>query len=323
MAASRKQLWSLAALTLGTQTLGVLAGCRQDVGKPADAAAATKASAATPAEATPAEATPVAAAPSGDPSPAEVVDADAPNDAWKPFFDHGLAYCDAAVLAKAWGGSPEEAKTRAGTKIAGGDARILDEVLADARRAVKDPEAVCPFHQSEYSFDDVADLAALWEMDVAEAKARVERKLVWGDRDVIEEALREARTPRGAAERPNDEALRGRFWDAKYTTCDAEVIASHWKMDVLAAKSFAGQKLEWGNRPYLEDELRAAREALVAEREELCPFYRSDYAYADAEALAAVWKIDVEDAKARVTDKLFWGHDDQIKAALASAKRGG
>ena len=34
MAASRKQLWSLAALTLGTQTLGVLAGCRQDVGKP-------------------------------------------------------------------------------------------------------------------------------------------------------------------------------------------------------------------------------------------------------------------------------------------------
>ncbi|MCA9661613.1 MAG: hypothetical protein KC486_24955, partial [Myxococcales bacterium] len=247
----------------------------------------------------------------------------APADAWAKFFDSGLVYCDAAVLARHWGGTPEEAKTKVGTLISAGDTRALDQALAAARTAVSDPAAVCPFHESEYSIADAEALAALWGVDLAEAKARVERKLVWGDRHVIKEYLDEARGPvddPGRIVAGDDAAFRDLFWDSKYTACDAEVMARHWEMDVMDAKAFAGQKIAAGNRSVVEDRLRAARTALESSSAELCPFHYSGYSYADAEVLAAVWEMDVEEAKAFVSDKLFWGGGDNIDEALASGR---
>ena len=127
---------------------------------------------------------------------------------------------------------------------------------------MSDPAAVCPFHESEYSIADAEALAALWGVDLAEAKARVERKLVWGDRHVIKEYLDEARGPvddPGRIVAGDDAAFRDLFWDSKYTACDAEVMARHWEMDVMDAKAFAGQKIAAGNRSVVEDRLRAAR----------------------------------------------------------------
>lgn len=323
MAASRTKLLSLAALTLGTQVLSLLAACRHDAPQRADKDVATAQASAKTDKPEPAAGQVAGSQPAtptqGEPSPA------APADAWARFFDSGLAYCDAAVLAQHWGGTPDDAKTKVGTLLAAGETQALDQALAAARSAVKDPALLCPFHESDYSIAEAEALAALWGVGLADAKARIERKLVWGHHHLIKEYLAEARDPAERAEGQgeaagDDAAFRDIFWDSTYTACDAEVMARHWEMDIMDAKAFAGRKIDAGNRSVVEDRLRAARTALESSSQELCPFHYSGYSYADAEVLAAVWEMDVEEAKANVSDKLFWGGGENIDAALASGR---
>ncbi|MEZ4384811.1 MAG: hypothetical protein R3A79_26005 [Nannocystaceae bacterium] len=326
MAPSRTQLLSLAALTLGTQVLSLLAACRTEVTQ-RGGEQAVAASTPTPTPTPSSIQGDVAAAPVGEPAapvgaalepePAAVAE-----PAVAAFFASELTYCDAVVLAQHWRTTPGEAKAKAGALLVG-DRPQLDDALRSARAAVRDPSALCPFHESDYSYEDAVALAEYWECGVIEAKARVERKLAWGDGDVVKESLAEAR---GADHREeggragDDDAMLDLFWGARYTACDAEVMASHWEMDVMDAKVFAGQKIDAGNRSVVDDRLRAARSALYPRRDALCPFHTSGYAYADAELLAAVWETDVGEAKARVTHKLFWGDSAVIDEALAEGR---
>ncbi|MEO0967769.1 MAG: hypothetical protein AAFX80_05350 [Cyanobacteria bacterium J06639_18] len=112
-------------------------------------------------------------------------------------------YWDARVLADYWGQSIDQSKARIGRKImAGGRAvAILEQFLVDARvqalgstRSSLSRNRYRFFSESKYNYRDASDLAKFWgDRTPLEAKLRIERNLIMGNDEIIEEALRFAR----------------------------------------------------------------------------------------------------------------------------------
>lgn len=119
------------------------------------------------------------------------------------FFRSDYNYWDARVLADYWKQSVEEAKARMGRKILSGreNVAILEQFLVDARTQAL--ESVGPasrrssykfYRESQYNYEDAEDLARFWgDRTPTEAKLRIERNLILGNYEIIEEALRFAR----------------------------------------------------------------------------------------------------------------------------------
>ncbi|MCP6761714.1 MAG: hypothetical protein NHB32_23885 [Fischerella sp. CENA71] len=125
----------------------------------------------------------------------------------RAFLTSKYDYWDARVLADFWGETVEEAKARMGRKILWGSTNIaiLDQFLVDARlqalRAVKLPRTADDsspykfYRDSTYNYNDAAVLAKFWgERSAIDAKVRIERNLILGNDEVIEEALKLARS---------------------------------------------------------------------------------------------------------------------------------
>ena len=118
---------------------------------------------------------------------------------WDAFFNsRKYDYWDARVLANYWGQSIGEAKARIGRKILWGksDVAILEQFLVDARiQALQKTQGSSPslelYGESKYKYDDAAKLAKLWgDSSPYEAKIRIEKNLIFGQQEVIEQALR-------------------------------------------------------------------------------------------------------------------------------------
>ena len=113
-------------------------------------------------------------------------------------------YWDARVLSDYWGQSVGEAKARIGRKILWGakDVAILEQFLVDARvqalRTVgsssvnRNPYRF--YTESKYNYDDAVDLAKFWgDRSPLDAKLRIERNLIMGNDEIVEQALQFAR----------------------------------------------------------------------------------------------------------------------------------
>lgn len=95
------------------------------------------------------------------------------------------------------------------------------------------------------------------------------------------------------------------FWGAGYTIGDAEHLAALWDVELREAKARAGQALldgttppiAPGTYPDLVTTSDPAREA----------FWEAGYTVEDAEALAALWQLDLWDTKARAGQALLDG----------------
>ncbi len=117
---------------------------------------------------------------------------------WKAFFSSKYDYWDARVLADYWGQSIGEAKARMGRKILWGksDVAILEQFLVDARfKALQNIQGSNPslelYSESKYKYNDAQKLAKLWgDSSPWEAKIRIEKNLILGQPEVIEQALR-------------------------------------------------------------------------------------------------------------------------------------
>ncbi|MGF1933162.1 MAG: hypothetical protein RM347_002010 [Nostoc sp. ChiQUE02] len=116
------------------------------------------------------------------------------------FFRSQYDYWDARILANYWGQSVEDAKARIGRKILWGrkDVAILEQFLLDARVKALQSVGTTPnslYNQSKYKYDDAALLAKFWgDPSPWDAKLRIERNLILGNDEIIEEALQYART---------------------------------------------------------------------------------------------------------------------------------
>ena len=113
-------------------------------------------------------------------------------------------YWDAHVLADYWKQSVNEAKARIGRKILWGpeNVAILEQFLVDARtqalrevQPASSPGAYKFYGKSKYDYEDAADLAKFWgERTPTDAKIRIERNLILGNEEIIDRALRFARS---------------------------------------------------------------------------------------------------------------------------------
>jgi hypothetical protein len=121
------------------------------------------------------------------------------NKELQAFFNSKYDYWDARVLADFWGQSIDEAKARIGRKVLWGptNVAILEQFLVDARvNALRSANRNSSrfFVESEYTYDDAKALARFWgERSPADAKLRIERNLILGNNEMIDQALQYAR----------------------------------------------------------------------------------------------------------------------------------
>ena len=117
------------------------------------------------------------------------------------FSNSKYDYWDARVLGDYWGQSAYEAKARIGRKILWGksDVAILEQFLVDARfKALQKMQSSSPslelYGESTYNYNDAQKLATLWgDSSPYEAKIRIEKNLILGQPEVIEQALQQAK----------------------------------------------------------------------------------------------------------------------------------
>lgn len=112
-------------------------------------------------------------------------------------------YWDARVLADYWGQSVDEAKARMGRKILWGskDVAILEQFLVDARvnalqlvESAPELSSYKLFRESKLTYEDAEALAKLWgDPSPIDAKLRIERNLILGNDEILQQALRDAR----------------------------------------------------------------------------------------------------------------------------------
>lgn len=105
-----------------------------------------------------------------------------------------------------------------------------------------------------------------------------------------------------------------RYAASGYSYCDAMTLGTFWKESVDDAKATIGRKIGWGNAAIVKDNIADARK-----QGDRCNFADTGIAYADAEAVAALCKTSVGEAKAALAEKVSMGMkslaDDVIRDA--------
>lgn len=227
-------------------------------------------------------------------------------------------YCDARVLAGFWGLEVDEAKVRMGRSF--DDQDQLDEDLLDQARERYMAEGLrCDFYASGYTYDDAQALAALYEMDIMEAKALMDDKLTRGDAEILNSVLMEAHGP--DLHHQQEEEVLYEAWDvSEYNYCDAFVLGELWDTDSWDGKITIGYKLINGYQDVLQESMTEARIQAV-QNNTLCD-WRWEFAFEDVDLLASYWDTTLDDSKARVSTKLTYGDHKLVRDLLAKARQG-
>ncbi|HMV68313.1 MAG TPA: hypothetical protein PKA64_15810 [Myxococcota bacterium] len=97
--------------------------------------------------------------------------------------------CDLDVLAAYWKKDLPEIKTLVRTNVAAGTPQKVEKRLAPARAALAGDTSMCPFWELPYTYDDAEAIASAWGVDVAQVKARIEKKARAGNLSVIDSKL--------------------------------------------------------------------------------------------------------------------------------------
>lgn len=113
----------------------------------------------------------------------------------RAFFDSNLHYCDARLLAAAWGISVTEAKVSLGSKVYynGDDASYFSELMAPARAsAMQQGQPTCEWVETNYSYNDAEALGCFWGVSPEDAKLRIAQKVTAGEDSKVRYALTQA-----------------------------------------------------------------------------------------------------------------------------------
>lgn len=116
------------------------------------------------------------------------------------------------------------------------------------------------FFQSKYSYSNARILADFWGQSLGEAKARIGRKILWGQRDVaiLEQFLVDAKTK--ALQSLNAETPRlTLFSELGYTYKDAESLSKFWGGSAYESKVRIEKNLVLGNEAIVKRALGYAR----------------------------------------------------------------
>jgi hypothetical protein len=242
------------------------------------------------------------------------------------FFDAGWRYCDAVVLTGVWGGDTWEAKVRAGRQLSDGGTADVKRAVEDARKAARDGRGrPCAFHETGYGYDDAAALAQAWGSSIEEAKSRVTSKVLWGDYDLIDTMIRDASHGGGPANTgldPDERAMRAFFDSPDLDYCHAKMLSAAWSSTVSQAKVILGHKVLGGYTQNLAAALEEARTHAQQHAEARCSWVETGFTYSDAEQIAQLWDMSVDEAKAALTEKYLYGSESNARSILAAHRTG-
>jgi hypothetical protein len=105
-----------------------------------------------------------------------------------------------------------------------------------------------------------------------------------------------------------------RYASSGYEYCDAVILGAHWGESVNQAKVTIGRKIGFGNAHIVASDLDTA--VGYGQR---CAFEDTGFSYEDAVALAQLWGIGVEDAKAQLAEKVSTGYRGLAEDVVAQA----
>ncbi|WP_291994396.1 hypothetical protein [Candidatus Accumulibacter sp. ACC003] len=111
------------------------------------------------------------------------------------------------------------------------------------------------------------------------------------------------------------------FAASQYTYCDAKMLSGMWKESVWESKSMIGRKIGWGDQQTLNSALRKARGEARTHPKRSCDFWEAGLNYQDAEVLAGVWKLSIDESKAFVQEKILAGDELLVRQILAENGR--
>lgn len=104
-----------------------------------------------------------------------------------------------------------------------------------------DPAGKRKFLTSKYTYCDAKMLSFLWRQSLDESKARIGRKIGWGDENILTDMLYRARL--NAQKVPK---ARCNFHEAGYTYQDAQKLSQIWRRSIGESKSIVEQKILGG-----------------------------------------------------------------------------
>lgn len=134
------------------------------------------------------------------------------------FFSSKYTYWDARVWALFWNEPVQDSKATIGSKLLhSGPAatQSIDGTLGQARSQALGRARQLTLFGETYTYQDAEALARFWnEPSPAEAKLRVERKLIMGDQATVTQALQQASRPPVQASFINN--LVGSHWNYNY-----------------------------------------------------------------------------------------------------------
>ncbi len=220
-----------------------------------------------------------------------------PNEA----FWGRYASCDRDLLAAAWGVDAYEAKARAGALLLGGREEEVEAVLAGQREAIDAYGfSTCPYYDHGYAYEDMEALAALWEVDILEAKIRAERKLLDGNDATLRDWVQTSRGGRhdevpdfGAPSDAEIEAVQA-WGRADRPWCELELLAAVWVTDTWEVKVKAGT---WILHEGLATYARRVKAAAKQVQEPVCSTW--DLGITDEEVGFAAMHYGVDEDTAR------------------------
>ncbi|MEM8923907.1 MAG: hypothetical protein AAGD35_10435 [Actinomycetota bacterium] len=118
------------------------------------------------------------------------------------FFGAGFSVMQASELGEIWGIAQWEAKAKGGVAVLDGDRRELIELVGEPRHAdaasfenlqvdglTADDFLLGAIAGAGYTFEQMNELAAVWETPVGEAKAEAGFLALTGDLSIVEEAV--------------------------------------------------------------------------------------------------------------------------------------
>jgi len=101
------------------------------------------------------------------------------------------------------------------------------------------------------------------------------------------------------------------YANAKYTYCDAKLVAAMWGSGIPATKVRMGQKVMAGQQAQITTKLQASRAS-----GNTCTWADTRYSYEDAQKIAAHWGWDVGPTKAKVAESFTKGNSAIFKNFL-------
>lgn len=114
-----------------------------------------------------------------------------PKDPFQAFIQSRFDYCDAKVLGEFWGVPVDDAKMRIGNKVVAGASQIVASELKEA--FAKPGHSDCTWVELDYSYADAEAMAAHWGQSTDEAKARMTRKVNFGNRVLLDQMVQDAK----------------------------------------------------------------------------------------------------------------------------------